>query len=402
MAKAFDGLTVLEIGHMYNGPYCGLLFAQHGAKVIKFESATGDQLRFRSHDSLESHEFVMLNSSKESVIVNLKSEQGRQIFLDALDRVDVIVENLAPGAMSRLGLDPAMLCERNPRLVYASGKGYGTDGPYANMPAMDITVQAMSGVIASTGFADGPPVKTGPALVDILAGATLYSAAVTALYQRSVTGRGQLVEVSMHDAVFPAMLSPLGALYNDPDRDIPERTGNRHSGMAVTPYNVFPSSDGWVALFCFTQRHFENAMRAMALDDLISDERFATRADRIENMEALDDIIGEWTKLRSRAETVGVLLDVGVPASPVNTIHEVADDPHWRHRGMMRTVQHPRRGSVDVVGNPLKLGDSVPDELVPAPTIGSYSSEFLRSYCAYGQDEIERLFAAGVVEARAD
>lgn len=402
MTRAFDGLSVLEIGHMYNGPYCGLLFAQHGARVVKLESRTGDQLRFRSHDTLESHEFVMLNSSKESIVVDLKDDRGKQIFLDALSEFDVIIENLAPGAMTRLGLDPAMLVERHPRLIYASGKGYGTEGPYASMPAMDITVQAMSGVIASTGFPDGPPVKTGPALVDILAGTHLYAAAVTALYQRSVTGRGQLVEVSMHDAVFPAMLSPLGALYNDREREIPERTGNRHSGMAVTPYNVFPAADGWVALFCFTQRHFESAMQTMALDDLIEDPRFATRAQRIANMEELDDIIGVWTTQHSRWDIVQRLLDAGVPAAPVQTVHEVAEDPHWRARGMLQTVEHPRRGSVNVVGNPLRLADSQVEALQPAPTIGASTRVFLRDVCGYSEARIEALFADGVVEQRDD
>ena len=400
MPNVFDGLNVLEIGHMYNGPYCGLLFALHGATVIKLESETGDLLRFRSDPELESHEFVMLNSSKQSVAVDLKSPQGREVILDAIHKFDVIIENLAPGAMARLGLDPAMLCELNPALVYASGKGYGNDGPYAHLPAMDITVQAMSGAISSTGFTDGPPVKTGPAFVDINAGVHLYAAAVTALYQRSITGRGQMVEVAMHDAVYPALASPLGAVYNKSDRPIPERTGNRHSGMAVTPYNVYPAADGWVAMFCFTDRHFTLAMEAMDLDDLITDPRFATRKARLRNMDELDDIIGIFTGARSRNETMCVLEERGVPCAPVLTIHEVAEDDHLKQRGMIKVVQHPRRGKVNVAGSPLKLSDSQAGYPKPAPTLGSSTLDFMADYCEYSPDKIEELLSNGVIHAR--
>ena len=161
MTSAFDGVRVLELGQIYNGPYCGLLLAQLGADVIKIEPPGGEQLRFRSHEPTESHEFVMLNSNKRSVVLDLKTDAGRQALLDLVETADVLIENFAPGTMERLELGPARLLEHNPRLIVASGKGYGSTGPYAHMSAMDITVQAMSGSAATTGEPGGPPTKAG-------------------------------------------------------------------------------------------------------------------------------------------------------------------------------------------------------------------------------------------------
>ncbi len=199
MPQAFDGVRVLELGQIYNGPYCGLLLAQLGADVIKIEPPGGEQLRFRSHQPVESHEFVMLNSNKRSVVLDLKTDAGRQALLDLVETADVLIENFAPGTMERLQLGAERLLQHNPRLVVACGKGYGSTGPYAHMSAMDITVQAMSGSASATGESDGPPTKAGAAFVDFSGGIHLFGAISAALFQRERTGRGQIVEVSMHD-----------------------------------------------------------------------------------------------------------------------------------------------------------------------------------------------------------
>ena len=257
MQSAFDGVRVLELGQIYNGPYCGLLLAQLGADVIKIEPPGGEHLRFRAHQPVESHEFVMLNSNKRSVVLDLKTDAGRQALLDLVETADVLIENFAPGTMERLAARAReRLLERNPRLIVASGKGYGSTGPYAHMSAMDITVQAMSGSAASTGEPDGPPTKAGAAFVDFSGGIHLFGAISAALFQRERTGLGQIVEVSMHDTIYPMLASSLGGLHNDPERPLPERTGNRHSGMAVAPYNIYPASDGWLAIICISERHW--------------------------------------------------------------------------------------------------------------------------------------------------
>ena len=273
---AFDGVRVLELGQIYNGPYCGLLFAQLGADVIKVEPPGGEPLRFRSHDPVESHEFVMLNSNKRSVVLDLKTDAGRQALLDLVETADVLIENYAPGTMERLQLGAERLLAHNPRLVVASGKGYGSSGPYAHMSAMDITVQAMSGGASATGEPDGPPTKAGAAFVDFSGGIHLFAAITAALFQRERTGRGQIVEVSMHDTIYPMLASSLGALHNHPDRELPERTGNRHSGMAIAPYNIYPASDGWLAIICISERHWRGVATALGRPELIDDPRFRT------------------------------------------------------------------------------------------------------------------------------
>jgi len=374
---AFDGVRVLELGQIYNGPYCGLLLAQLGADVIKIEPPGGEQLRFRSHQPVESHEFVMLNSNKRSVVLDLKTDAGRQALLDLVETADVLIENFAPGTMERLQLAPQRLLERNPRLIVASGKGYGSTGPYAHMSAMDITVQAMSGSAATTGEPDGPPTKAGAAFVDFSGGIHLFGAVSAALFQRERTGRGQIVEVSMHDSVYPMLASSLGGLHNDPDRQLPERTGNRHSGMAVAPYNIYLASDGWLAIICIAERHWQGVATAMGQPELIEDPRFRTAKDRVANVDAVDEEVSSFTRTRTRDELARDLQAAGVPCAPVKSIREVDTDEHLIHRGMIQYVEHPGRGRVPVPGCPLRLGDSPMGPLRAAPPLGQSTAEIL-------------------------
>lgn len=391
MSHALEDLKVLELGQIYNGPYAGLMFAQLGADVIKLEPLDGERLRFRSKDAAESHEFMMLNSNKRSIAVDAKHPEGRQAMLDLIDTVDVVIENFAPGAMKRLGLDPVELCERNPRLVYATGKGYGLDGPYAHMAAMDLTVQAMSGTIASTGFPDGPPVKAGPAFIDFSGGIHLFAAAMSALYQRERTGKGQIVEVSMHDTVYPMLASALGGIYNEPKRELPERTGNRHSGLAVAPYNVYKAADGWLAIISVAEKHFEAVMTVIGAADAVTDDRFSDRFRRVANMDDLDALIEGWTETQDRWDAVAELQAAGVPCAPVLTVAEVADDPHLRHRGMIQTVTHPTLGSINVPGCPLRLADSPADDLRVAPPLANATDSVLADLCGYSEDRLKDL-----------
>jgi crotonobetainyl-CoA:carnitine CoA-transferase CaiB-like acyl-CoA transferase len=377
MSLAFDGVRVLELGQIYNGPYCGLLFAQLGADVIKIEPPRGEQLRFRSHQPVESHEFVMLNSNKRSVVLDLKSDDGRQALLDLVATADVLIENFAPGTMERLQLSPERLLEHNPRLIVASGKGYGSTGPYAHMSAMDITVQAMSGAASATGEPDGPPTKGGAAFVDFSGGIHLFGAIGAALFQREHTGRGQLVEVSMHDSIYPMMASSLGGLHNNPDRVLPERTGNRHSGMAVAPYNIYQTSDGWLAIICISERHWHGVAAALGRPELVDDPRFRTEKDRVVNIDAVDEEVASVTKTRTRADLVTALQHAGVPCAPVKSVREVDTDEHLIQRGMIRYVEHPARGRVPVPGCPLRLSDSPVGPLRPAPPLGQSTDEVL-------------------------
>ena len=398
MKSAFDGIRVLELGHIYAGPYCGLLLAQLGADVIKLEPPGGERLRYRSLGTVETHEFLMLNSNKRSVVVDIKDGGGREVFLDLADSVDVIIENYAPGAMARFGLDPEDLMRRNPRLIYATGKGYGLDGPYAHMAAMDITVQAISGTISSTGMPDGPPVKAGPAFIDFGTGAHLFGGIAAALFQRERTGRGQLVDVAMHDIVYPTLASAFGGIYNEPDRELPERTGNRHSGLAIAPYNVYPAADGWVAIISVAERHVSGVFQAMGRPELAEDPRFADRFVRLRNIDAVDAEIEAWTRTLGRWDVVRACQEQGVPCAPVLTVREVAEDPHLRARGMIRDVEHPVKGTVPVPGNPIHLADSDEGAFRIAPPLGRDTDEVLSGLCGYPPERVGELRAAKAVE----
>lgn len=396
MLTSFSELVVLEMAHIYNGPYCGLLFAHLGAEVIKVEPHTGERLRSRAAGDRDPQEFVMLNSNKKSVAVDLKSDAGREAFLALVDRADVLIENYAPGTLERLGVGPESLVERNPRLVVASGKGYGSSGPYAQMSAMDLTIQAMAGVMSTTGFPDGPPVKAGPAFTDFSGGIHLFGAAMAALFHRERTGRGQVVEVSMHDTIYPMLTSALSGLYNHPDRELPERTGNKHSGLAIAPYNVYQAADGWLAIICASDRHWERLAQALGIEHALEDERFATPVTRAQHLEEVDALVTSVTLGLTRAELSEMLGDAGVPFAPVKSLREVDQDPHLLERGMIRHVEHPENGRVPVVGNPLRMGaDDGDAPLTAAPKVGQDQADVLSRHLGMSAEDALALLGRG-------
>jgi CoA:oxalate CoA-transferase len=274
------GITVIDLSHVYNGPYATFLMAMAGAEVIKVEPRGGEHLRSRGDMGGADLPFAMLNSNKKSVTLNLKTEKGRNLLRELVSRADILVENFAPGVTDRLGVGPSDLLKINPRLIYGSSSGYGKDGPYRDYPAMDLVVQAMSGVMNSTGFPDQPPVKSGAALCDFSAGIHLYAAIMTALYERERTGKGRVVEVSMQDAIYASLASNYGMLHAR-GAAAPARTANRHGGLGISPYNAYPTLDGYVVLNCPGDHHFRALLDAMGRSDLNEDPRFLTRSTRV-------------------------------------------------------------------------------------------------------------------------
>ncbi|WP_342430951.1 CoA transferase [Neobacillus sp. FSL H8-0543] len=397
MKKALEDIIVLDLGQIYNGPYCTLMLAYQGATVIKIEPLQGEVLHQRVHDGEISHSFLMMNSNKYGVALDLKTEDGKKLLLELVKKADVLVENFSLHTMEKLGLDYPTLEKINPRLIYASGKGYGLDGPYANLPAMDVTIQAIGGVVTSTGFPDGPPVKSGVAVADFMGGIHLFGGITTALYQRERTGKGQLVEVSMHDTIYPTLASPLGAHYSKRN-DIPERTGNRHSGLAVAPYNIYPAEDGYLAIFCITQKQWENLAHFMNREDLLTDPRFKSNVDRANQIDTVDSIVAEYTKQQKKMDLIQGLKAANVPCSPVLSIAEVAEDEHLIARKMIRKVNHPIAGEVPVPGSPIRLHDSPLDEVRPAPLIGEHTDWILKEFLNISDDELSILHEKKVIK----
>ena len=395
--RPLDGMLVLDLGQIYNGPYCGLLLGFMGARVLKIESPEGDVVRRRKRD-IEPYPLVMLNSNKESVVLDLKHPDGKALFLRLARMADVVVENFAPGVMDRLGLGWEALRAENPKLVYASGSGFGLSGPYRDLPAMDVTIQAMSGIMNATGFADSSPVKAGPAVCDFLAGVHLFGGVVSALLHRERTGQGQLVEVAMLEAAVMALASAIG-VFMDGDTAVPPRTGNRHPALSMAPYNVYPVRDGHVAIFTASERHWQSIVRVLGREDLLDDPDYATTPGRAARAKQIDALVEAWTRPRTKDEVVRALTEAHVPCAPVRTTAEVVNDPHLAERGVWTEVDHPRRGRTRVPNSPIRLHGSAPRGIERmAPLLGQDTDRVLTELLGLGPDDLAALHAAGVIE----
>ena len=387
--RVLDGVTVLELGQIYMVPYCALLLANLGAEIIKIEPPGGEPARHRAGGQ-DATPFVMLNSGKRSVRLNLKTAAGRDLLLALVAQADVLIENYRAGVLDRLDLSYDVLHQTNPRLVVASGRGFSPKGPYKDLAAMDLTVQAMTGVMAATGFADQPPVKAGPAIADFMGGVHLLAAILAALLQREQTGRGQHVQVAMHDAMLPALTSNLGALV-DSEGALPERTGNRHGGLALCPYNTYPAQDGWVAIFCATDRQWLALCDVLDRPDLKNDPALQTNPGRARRMAELDAVVTEWTSVRTRDDCLKILGQAGIPAAPVKSLKEVLADEQVAASGILRRVRHPRRGEMRVFGSPLHLEDSPQPDLGPAPALGEHTRAVLHERLGLSDDQLDAL-----------
>jgi len=387
-----EGVLVVDLTQIYNGPYATYLLALAGASVIKIEPPGGESLRRRGVVGGAALPFAMLNGAKQSITLDLKSELGKRAFLELIATADVVVENFSPGTMDRLGLGYDKLKVINPKLIYAASSGYGSTGPYRSYPAMDLTVQAMSGVMETTGFPDRPPVKAGPAMCDFFAGIHLHSAIMTALFDRERNGIARRVEVSMQDAVYASLSSSLGLWWGKHGNDeVPPRTGNRHAGMAEAPYNVYPASDGWVAVICVGEVHWRKLLTVMGREDLSQDSRFVDLKHRVDHIDQVDEIVSEWTRTLSKQEVFERLIQSGVPAAPVRNLDEVVNDPNMHARGALQYQDHPEFGSIVVQQSPIRFDDLPPMAISPSRKLGADTRTVLQEMTRLSPSEIDRL-----------
>ncbi len=391
------GVTVIDLGQIYQGPYATMLMAKAGADVIKVEPPQGEPIRART--KLGRHAAIplaMLNTNKRAVTLNLKAERGRDVLKRMVTRADVLLENFAPGVMDRLGVGWDVLHEVNPRLVYASGSGYGLSGPDRDNLAMDLTVQATSGIMSVTGFPDGPPTKAGPALVDFLGGIHLYAGVLTALYERHFTGHGRLVEVAMQDTVYPSLASSLGYVFKT-GGDAPPRTGNRHGGLASAPYNVYRAQDGHVAITCVVEAHWLGLLDAMGRPEKRDDPRFQDMPSRVAHIDETDALVESWTETLPKQAVFEITQRHRVPCAPVRGLVEIMNDPHMHARGMLEWIDHPEFGRLVVPNSPLRLhgADTVPTQ--PSPRLGEHNQTVFGDWLGLSDAEIEALRREGVI-----
>lgn len=391
-----SGVTVVDLSHIYNGPYATFLMAMAGADVIKVEPLTGENLRGRGDLGGVDLPFAMLNSNKKTMTLNLKSDRGKQLLREMVAKADVLVENYSPGVMDRLGVGAEELHKSNPRLIYASSSGYGKDGPYRDYPAMDLVMQGMCGVINSTGFPDQPPVKAGAALCDFFAGVHLYGAIVTALYEREHTQKGRVVHVSMQDSTFCSLGSNYGMLFARGDA-APERTGNRHGGLGVSPYNTYETRDGYVVINAPADHHFSAILDVIGRPELKHDPRVATRRSRVQNFELVDEIIQNWTKAHGKDDAAAQMLAAGVPCAPVRNLKEVLNDPNMLARGSLQWIDHPQLGRVVLPHSALVFEGTPRRPIEPSRTLGACTEEVICNWLGHSKSELTALKADGVV-----
>ncbi len=394
-----EGVTILDFGQIYNGPYASFMLAMAGARVIKIEPPTGEPLRRRTAADGGSVPLAMLNANKEGVSLNLKHERGRELFFAMVKKADVVLENFAPTVMDRLGAGPDVLMAMNPRLIYASGSGYGRDGPRRDDLAMDLTVQAVGGVMHVTGFPDGPPVKAGPAICDFITGTHLYGAVMTALFERERTGKGRLVEVAMLDCIFPTLASNLGMYFGQKRKgeEILTRTGNQHGGLSVAPYNVYAAKDGYVAIITVGDGHWQNLLTAMGREDLAEDERYLTANARVENMAEVDELVGAWVATLSKEEAEAAAQRHHIPTAAVRDLEEVVNDEHMHQRGMLHWVDHPVVGRIAAPHSPIKIHGVEPMALTLNPEIGEDNDKVYGGWLGLDAAEIASLREDGAI-----
>jgi CoA:oxalate CoA-transferase len=395
MALPLEGVRVIDLGQIFAAPYCTLQLAYMGAEVIKIEPPGGGELLRRPDISPggASYAFLMLNANKKSVTLNLKHARGRGILIRLLENADVLVENYSSGVTERLGFGYQQLSARFPRLVYASAKGYASDGPWAKLGALDSTIQASSGFISVTGFADGPGIRTPAAFIDIGTGSHLVSGILAALMQRSRTGRGQKVEVAMLDM---SLASMSGLIANELEGKPYTRMGNRH--RAACPSNVYETAAGAILIFCVSEAHWQTLVRLMHRDELLGSPRYKDHASRFAIADEVDNIVSEWTQAHERDALVQTLIEHHVPCAPVRTVAEVVSDPETRRRGMLLDSEFQPRGPISVLGSPIKLSDYDYSDypLNPPPALGQHTAEVLAAV-GIRAPELEELKQEGVV-----
>jgi crotonobetainyl-CoA:carnitine CoA-transferase CaiB-like acyl-CoA transferase len=371
-----DGITVLDFSHALAGPYCTMLMAAYGARVLKVEGPEpGDIGRgwgppFQGEDSAY---FVGLNSGKKSLSIDLKDPQGLKICRGLAGEADIVIENFRPGTMNRLGLDYASLSALNPRLIYVSISGYGQSGPRRLEPAMDLIIQSASGLMSITGTADGETVKTGHSVADVTAGLFALIGAMLALEARHRTGRGQFVDVSMMDALMSTML-PSFARYLA-SGDIPVPRGTLFDG--IVPYRNFVCADREVTVAVASDKLWRSFCEAIGRPDLINHADYRTNALRVENRSVLEPLLEGIFRGESAAHWVEALSRHGVPCTVVRNLQEVIEDEQTRARNMTPVVQHAAAGPIRVIGVPVQLSETPGRITSAAPLLGADTAAVL-------------------------
>ncbi len=390
MTKALEGIKVLDMTHVQSGPSATQLLAWFGADVIKVEMpGRGDITRqqLRDVDGADSLYFTMLNCNKRSIELNTKSEKGKEVFIELVKRCDILVENFAPGALDRQGFGWQRLQELNPRLIYASIKGFGP-GPYVDCKAYETVAQAMGGSMSTTGWEEGPPTSTGAQIGDSGSGLHCVIGVLAALHQRTLTGKGQRVEVAMQDGVLNLCRvkmrdqqrlqhGPLNEYPNKEFGDAVPRSGNASGGgQPGAALRCAPGGPNDYVYVIIQPPGWEPLMKLVGREELIEDSAYATPAARLVHLEDCFGVIEEWTQTKSKFEVMKTLNELNVPCGPILSMKDLYEDESLYERGTLVRVNHPKRGEFTTVGCPIRLSDS-PVEVKSSPLLGEHTRDVL-------------------------
>ena len=408
MDKALSGIRILDMTHVQAGPTSSQLMGFLGADVIKVESPWGDATRKQLVDipGADSLYFTMLNCNKRSITLNLKNERGKEIFTKLIECCDVVMENFGPGVLDRLGFGWEQVQEINPRIIMASIKGFGTEGPYAAFKAYENVAQAMGGAMSTSGLQGGPPVVTGAQIGDSGTGVHLMAGILAAIIQRERTGRGQYVECAMMDCVMNLVRvkwrdhqrldhGPLAEYWSQDFEDFTPRAGNDSGGGQLG--NAIQCKPGGPNdyLYVVVQERVWNALaNRVGGEELVNDPRFVNIDVRRENQGELWELLTEFASNYTKRELMEILNEIDVPCGPIMSTKDLANDDHVKLREMYVELDHPQRGKWYNLGCPMKLSDS-PVEVTRSPLLGEHTDEILSAVLDYGGDEIEALRAAG-------
>ena len=398
MAQALAGIRVLDLTQYEAGPSATQMLAWLGADVIKIEPPTGEPGRTALSDKRgeDAWFFMLLNSCKKGVTLNLKSPRGKSMFEELVKSSDVVVENMAPGVMERLGLGYERLNGLNPRLIHASVKGFAGGGPYADYKSFEWIAQAMAGAMSMTGSPDGPPTKAIGGLADTGAGLHTAIGILAAIIQRNATGVGQQIEVAQQDAVVNLLRIHLRESYAT-GKPAP-RQGNRSA--AAAPSNIYRCRPGgpndYVFIHCATADMWKSLTRIVGRPEMADDPRYHDRRDRVQIVDEIDAMIEAWTEKRSKHEVMEILASAGVPCGAVLDSTEVLGDPHLRQRRFVTDLEHPRRGPYPMPGNPVRLSES-PTDVTRSPMLGEHNTEVYHRLLGYTPDQLDQLKRDGVI-----
>jgi len=375
-AGPLAGLTIVDLTRVLSGPYCTMLLADMGARVIKVERpGHGDDTRAWGPPFVgkETAYFLSINRNKESLTLDFKNTEGREILAKLISKSDVVVENFRPGAMARLGLDYSTLAARHPRLVFCSISGFGQDGPRRDQAGYDAVIQAEGGLMSVTGDADGRAFRVGVAVTDMVAGLLAVQGILLALFARERSGRGQHVDISMLDGVI-SLLSYHASIYLTTGAES-RRVGNRHATIA--PYDTFAASDGELFLAVGNDEQFQRFCAATGLQHLLADDRFSTNPARVRNEAALKELLEPVMRERTRDGWLREFATAGVPCGAVRSVPEALSDPQVAARRMVEAVEHAVLGPMKVLGTPIKLSDTPGSVRTAPPTLGQHTDTVL-------------------------